>query len=52
MTREQMIDNIIKKYGFEAEETINFSRVAEKCTDAIVELKYDFYMKNNIFTEE
>jgi hypothetical protein len=29
MTREEMMDKIIGKYGFEAEETIWFCRLAE-----------------------
>lgn len=51
MTREEMMDNVIKKYGFESEEAIDFCRIAETGTTAMVELKYDFYMKNNIFAE-
>lgn len=29
MTREQMMDNVIKRYGFEVDETIGFCSVCE-----------------------
>ena len=30
MTREQMLDNVIAKYGFEVEETIEFAYLCER----------------------
>ena len=32
MTREEMMNNVIKKYGFEAKETINFCHKIEWLT--------------------
>lgn len=40
MTREEMMDAIIRKFGFEAKETINFCRKCEKYNYAIVKLEY------------
>lgn len=31
MTREEMMDNVIKKYGFESEITILFCKACEEC---------------------
>jgi hypothetical protein len=31
--REQMLDEVIKRYGFEAKETVNFARVCEHSID-------------------
>lgn len=40
MTREEMMNNIIRKFGFEAKETINFCKKCEKYNYAIVKLEY------------
>lgn len=42
MTREQMMDNIIKKYGFEDERTVWFCNLCEDktATDYTVENAY------------
>jgi len=31
MTKEEMMDKVIKKYGFESEITILFCKICEKC---------------------
>jgi hypothetical protein len=33
--REEMIDKVIGRYGFEARETINFARVCERSIDDV-----------------
>ena len=38
MTREEMMDKIIRKYGFEAEETLWFCRLAEDETISLESL--------------
>lgn len=44
--REKMLNNVIRKYGFEVRETINFAVVCEKsATDAQVKKVYDYLMK-------
>lgn len=40
ITRKEMMDAIIKKFGFEAKETVNFCRKCEKYNYAIVKLEY------------
>lgn len=30
MTREEMMDNVIRKFGFEVKETISFCRMCER----------------------
>lgn len=48
MTAGEMIDNIIKKFGFESEYTIWFCRVAEcpesEINDRFVEIAYQAVM--------
>ena len=42
MTREEMMDNIIKQYGFESNITITFCALAEDATVATTELQKAF----------
>ena len=48
MSREEMIDDVIKKFGFESEYTIWFCRVAEcpesEINDLLVEIAYQAVM--------
>lgn len=41
MTREQMLDNVIAKYGFEVEETIEFAYLCERGTNEQVAQTYE-----------
>ena len=44
--REEMIDNVIRRYGFEARETINFARVCEQSiNDNSIKRVYDYLMR-------
>lgn len=45
MTREQMMDNVIARYGFETRETINFCFLCERVCDSEVQKVYDYLMK-------
>ena len=45
MTREQMLDNVIARYGFEAEETVDFAYLCEKGTNQQVAETYKKLMK-------
>lgn len=46
MTREEMMDNIIKQYGFESNITITFCGLAEKgnLSDSMLRKVYDELM--------
>lgn len=50
MTREEMMDNIIKQYGFESNITITFCGLAEKSnlSDSMLRKVYDELMGQNI----
>ena len=53
MTREQMIDNVIKCYGFENEITLQFAEIAETwISDKAVKNMYEIAMKAYSFEEE
>ena len=45
MTREQMLDNVIARYGFEVEETIEFASLCEKGTNQQVAETYEKLME-------
>lgn len=45
MTREQMLDNVIARYGFEVEETIEFAYLCEKGTNQQVVETYEKLME-------
>ena len=47
MTKEQMIDNVIRKYGFEARVTIAFCRMCERgdLANTQIEARYNELMK-------
>ena len=47
MTREQMMDNVIRKFGFEAKATIIFCRMCERGNLAHTQIKtrYNELMK-------
>ena len=46
MTNEQMMDNIIHKYGFEVKETIHFCRLAERHPNGLItKVMYNYLMK-------
>lgn len=38
--REQMLDNVIRKYGFEARQTIKFANACEKSSNEAVNKMY------------
>lgn len=38
--REQMLDNVIRQYGFEARQTIKFANACEKSSDEVVNKMY------------
>lgn len=40
MTRKEMMDAVIKKFGFEAKETIDFCEKCERYGYAVVKLEY------------
>lgn len=46
MTREEMMDNVIRKFGFEHEMTIQFCTMCEspRFTDLVVEVAYNYLM--------
>ena len=44
MTREQMLDNVIARYGFEVEETIEFAYLCERGTNEQVAQTYEKLM--------
>jgi hypothetical protein len=52
MTREEMFDNIIRKFGFEAEETIRFANYLDKYNttdkDKLLKIAYHFMMTKKI----
>lgn len=45
MTREEMMDAVINKFGFEAKETINFCILAETADLVAIKKQYDKLMK-------
>ena len=47
MTREEMMDNVIRKFGFEVKETINFCRMCERgnVTNERIEVRYKELME-------
>ena len=45
MTREQMLDNVITRYGFEVEETIDFAFLCENGTNQQVAETYEKLME-------
>lgn len=40
MNKEKMMDMVIRKFGFDAEETIEFCQICEKYPYIIAKLKY------------
>ena len=44
MTREQMLDNVIARYGFEVEETVEFAYLCENGIDRQVIETYEALM--------
>lgn len=52
MTREEMLNDIICKYGFEAPETIRFARVCEKPSEMDVEILYGALMAMDMNEDE
>ena len=52
MTREEMLNDVIRKYGFEAPETIRFARVCEKPSEMDVEILYGALMAMNVDEDE
>lgn len=45
MAREEMMDAVINKFGFEAKETINFCILAEATDLATIKKQYNKLMK-------
>lgn len=45
MTREEMMDVVINKFGFETRETINFCALAETADFATIKKQYNKLMK-------
>lgn len=45
MTRGEMMDVVINKFGFETRETINFCTLAETADFATIKKQYDKLMK-------
>ena len=45
MAREQMLDNVIARYGFEVKETIEFAYLCEKGTNQQVAETYEKLME-------
>lgn len=45
MTREEMMDAVINKFGFEAKETINFCILAETADLVAIKKQYNKLMK-------
>lgn len=53
MTREEMMDNVIKKFGFEANITIQFCTLCEIVDeDTIVDVAYNYVMNEYQLPEE
>lgn len=52
MTREEMLNDVICKYGFEAPETIRFARVCEKPSVIDVEILYGALMAYEVNEDE
>lgn len=53
MTREEMMDNVIKKFGFEANITIQFCTLCVIVDeDTIVDVAYNYLMNEYQFPEE
>lgn len=52
MTREQMIDNVVKMYGFECKWTIWFCELAETLTDSQLLNAYILLESGVVNTEE
>lgn len=52
MTREQMLDSVIKRYGFEDEITLQFAEIIETwISDKAVNDMYEIAMKAYLFRE-
>ena len=45
MTREMMLDEVIRRYGFEVKQTIKFATLCESGTDEKVQAMYNKLMK-------
>ena len=45
MSKWEMLDKVIMKYGFEVEETIEFAYLCEKGTDKQIQETYENLMK-------
>ena len=53
MTREQMLDSVIKRYGFEDEITLQFAEIIETwISDKAVNDMYEIAMKAYLFREQ
>lgn len=53
MTRDEMLDNVIKRYGFEDKITLQFAEIAETwLSDEAVQNMYEIAMTDYIFREE
>lgn len=53
MTREEMMDNVIRKFGFEAEITIQFCTLCEIIDEnATVDVAYNYVMNEYKFPKE
>lgn len=44
MTREEMLTDVIHKFGFEAQETVRFARTCETASQMAVEIFYSVLM--------
>ena len=48
MTREEMINNVIRRFGFEAPETIRFCTYCEKFrSDEVIAVTYMWFMNRS-----
>lgn len=45
MTRDMMLDEVIRRYGFEVRQTIKFAFLCERGTDEEVQTMYNKLMK-------
>lgn len=49
MTREEMLTNVIRIFGFEHENTIRFARAVERFYNDEVLIRYYYYIINSDF---
>lgn len=52
MNKSEMLDAVIKKFGFEAEETINFGWLIDCADDDMIEFKFEELMSYSVMEEE